>query len=115
VSEDDSKLLFSIEDLAEQLGVPVGTVRSLRATGRAPTATKVGKRLFFQRNDIDAWLKRQCELDVEMSQPWRESFMPGRIGSSVPRSTAPLPSPLSLVVKGWHARPGKETVAIGLG
>lgn len=87
----DTKLLFSIGDLAHLLGVPVGTIRNLRHRGKAPTVTKVGGRLMFQRTDVDTWLAEQREEETEDTSRWRAAHLPGRIGSSIPRSTQPYP------------------------
>jgi len=69
--------------------VSASTVRGIRASGNAPTATKVGGRLFFQPDDVDAWLAEQRENRGDTTKPWRQAFLPGRIGSGLPRSSEP--------------------------
>jgi excisionase family DNA binding protein len=48
--------LLSMEEVAELLGVPVGTVRSWRDRGRGPRAVRVGLHLRYRRSDIENWL-----------------------------------------------------------
>ncbi len=81
--------LLSVKDLAEMLGTSTGFVYGLRASGNGPVATKVGGRLLFQRADIEDWLHRQRETPGDNTQPWRGSFMPGRIGANLPRTSEP--------------------------
>src|SRR5436190_24232578 len=59
--EKDRPQLLSVDDLAELLGVTPGTVRSLRSSREAPVATKVGRRVFFDRGDVDEWLRQRRE------------------------------------------------------
>lgn len=42
--QDDRPVLLTVEGLADHLGVSVSTVRSLRASGGGPPATKIGRR-----------------------------------------------------------------------
>ncbi len=53
--------LLTIEDVAERLRVSVETVRWLRQQGRFAPAIKVGRRLMWDAQDVDAWLKAQRE------------------------------------------------------
>lgn len=81
--------LLSGRDVAELLGTSAGFVYGLRASGNGPVATKLGSRLLFQRGDVDEWLNRQRETPGDNTQPWRGSFMPGRIGANLPKSSEP--------------------------
>lgn len=53
--------LLRIEDVAEHLRVSVETVRWLRQEGRFAPAMKVGRRLLWTREDVDAWVLAQRE------------------------------------------------------
>ena len=53
--------LLTIEEVAARLRVSVLTVRWLRQEGRFVPAIKVGRRLMWDAQDIDAWLKSQRE------------------------------------------------------
>jgi excisionase family DNA binding protein len=81
--------MLSVDELAELLGVSGGSVRSLRWSGKGPIATKIGGRVLFQRNDVDAWLEQRREVSDDQTRPWRDSYVPGRIVSSVPQSSEP--------------------------
>jgi excisionase family DNA binding protein len=60
-TEGDVIELLTIEEVAACLRVPVLTVRWLRQEGRFVPAIKVGRRLMWDPQDIDAWLKAQRE------------------------------------------------------
>ena len=53
-----SKDWTSIEELAEELGVPVRTVYAWRHRGSGPRGHKIGKHVRFRRVDVEAWLER---------------------------------------------------------
>lgn len=53
-----SKDWTSIEELAEELGVPVRTVYAWRHRGIGPRGHKIGKHVRFRRVDVEAWLER---------------------------------------------------------
>ena len=57
----DMAELLTIEEVAERLRVSVPTVRWLRQEGRFVPAIKVGRRLMWDSQDVDAWLKAQRE------------------------------------------------------
>lgn len=89
-TELDGPALLSVKDLAGELGITTSAVHNLRYSGNAPVVTKLGGRIYFQRADVDQWLRRQRQTPEDNTQPWRGSFMPGRIGSNLPRSSDPL-------------------------
>jgi predicted DNA-binding transcriptional regulator AlpA len=47
--------LWSVEDVAAYLRVPVQTVYSWRAKGTGPRARRVGKYLRYRPEDVIAW------------------------------------------------------------
>jgi excisionase family DNA binding protein len=57
--ERASANLWSIEDVAEYLSVPVGTVYSRRKRRQGPKAYRVGRHLRFRSTDVEAWLEEQ--------------------------------------------------------
>ena len=58
---DEAMRLMTINEVAERLRVPVLTIRWLRQEGRFAPAIKVGRRLFWQIRDIEAWIDAQRE------------------------------------------------------
>jgi hypothetical protein len=50
--------------VAEVLRVPVLTIRWLRQEGRFAPAIKVGRRLVWDRRELDDWVDRQRESAV---------------------------------------------------
>lgn len=51
--------LISVEALSEWLGVPVGTLYKWRERGQGPRSAKLGKRLRYDRRDVDSWIESQ--------------------------------------------------------
>jgi excisionase family DNA binding protein len=102
--DSPASALLSIDDLAEYLGTSPGFIRSLRSTGKGPTVTKIGSRVFFHRSDVDAWLRDAREPDTEPTRPWRGAYLPGRVGWNVPRSSEPQTRP-------WCAGSNTEPLA----
>lgn len=48
--------LWTIQDLAEHLSVPVQTVYQWRKKGYGPTGRKVGKHIRFRSEDVERWI-----------------------------------------------------------
>ena len=51
--------LLSPDELAEYLGVPVGTVYRWNHTGDGPTRSRVGRHVRYAPADVESWLKDQ--------------------------------------------------------
>lgn len=49
-------VFYTTEELAEVLRTTPATLRYWRAVGRAPRATKVGRRVLYAERDVEAWL-----------------------------------------------------------
>ena len=56
----ETKSLWSIQDAATYLRVPVGTLYQWRHRGIGPRAFKVGRHLRYDPSDIRAWLLSQA-------------------------------------------------------
>ncbi len=50
------RVIIHIEQVAEQCGVSIPTVRTWLAKGYGPPCARLGKRLAFRQDDVDAWL-----------------------------------------------------------
>lgn len=57
----NDKELWTIDEVAEYLRIPVLTVRWLRQERRFAPAIRIGRRLVWDRHDIEAWIKAQHE------------------------------------------------------
>lgn len=55
--------LLTVEETAARLRVSVPTVRWLRQEGKLPKAYKVGRRVLWDPQDLDAWLEDQRDPD----------------------------------------------------
>ena len=53
--------LVGIEVLADELGVPIGTIYAWRHRGLGPRGYRIGKHVRFRRSDIEAWLALQAD------------------------------------------------------
>ena len=56
--------LWSVEDVACYLGVPVKTLYRWRTTGYGPAARRIGKHLRYRSADVVAWVDA---LDPEVA------------------------------------------------
>ena len=55
--------LLTPKDVAELLGVPVGTLYRWRHIGTGPKAMRVGKHLRFRLADIEEYVDLCCDLE----------------------------------------------------
>lgn len=53
--------LLTIEEVADRLRVSVLTVRWLRQEGRFAPAIKIGRRLVWDEDELDLWVRAQSE------------------------------------------------------
>jgi excisionase family DNA binding protein len=51
----------SVEELAAQVKVTVQTIYNWHAAGKTPRASKVGRRLLFNRSDVNSWIRARAE------------------------------------------------------
>jgi excisionase family DNA binding protein len=56
--------LLSIEDLAEDLGVPVATIYDWRVDGKGPCGVRVGRHVKFTVTDVLAWDSTTGEVSM---------------------------------------------------
>lgn len=52
---------LSLEDIADDLEMPLRSVRKWRDEGSGPPAHRFGKRLRFRRRDYEKWLDQHRE------------------------------------------------------
>lgn len=55
------KKIYSSKETAEYLSIPEGTLRTSRSSGLlystpAPKFKKLGKKIFYLKTDLDAWI-----------------------------------------------------------
>lgn len=53
--------LMTVDEVAAELRVPVGTFRSWRSLNRGPKSFRIGRRVVYYRADVEAWLAAQQE------------------------------------------------------
>lgn len=54
----EDRLLWP-EQVAEMLGVPIGTLANWRYQGRGPGFLKVGRHVRYRRSDVAGWIEEQ--------------------------------------------------------
>jgi excisionase family DNA binding protein len=52
---------LSPEELAQYLGVPIGTVYRWRYRHEGPRGLRVGRHVRFRRSDVEKWLEGQAD------------------------------------------------------
>ncbi len=53
--------LLSAQEVADFLGVPLGTLYQWRTKGTAPRAVKAGRYIRFRPQDVEAWCERNAD------------------------------------------------------
>ena len=56
---DSERRLWTVEDVAAFLGVPVKTIYDWRTRDYGPKGLRVGKYVRFRPEDVDAWVAEQ--------------------------------------------------------
>lgn len=51
-----SSELLTLEQFAELVNAPVNTVRFWRQTGYGPKSARIGRRVFYRRSEVEAWI-----------------------------------------------------------
>lgn len=57
----------SPEEIADELGIPVGTVYQWRYKGTGPPGYKIGRHVRYRRSDVDAWLEDRADRPRQAS------------------------------------------------
>lgn len=53
--------ILNTEETADFLRTPIATLRHWRAEGKGPHSFKIGRRVAYRRQDLDAWLDAQMK------------------------------------------------------
>jgi excisionase family DNA binding protein len=70
MSPEDSGALLTIRELADWLNVAPQTIHGWRYKGEpSPRALKLGNRLRFRRDDVEAWIAEQSEQPMHSGRP----------------------------------------------
>lgn len=48
-----------VNQASEEYGIPAATLRHWRATGRGPKSYNIGRSVYYDRADVEAWLEAQ--------------------------------------------------------
>lgn len=48
---------MTAKEVADRLGVPLPTVHGWRLRGTGPRYYRIGGRIFYREDDVDAWVK----------------------------------------------------------
>lgn len=55
--------LLSLTEAADQIRVPVSTLRYWRGRGEGPASARVGRRVVYRKADVEAWIAAQFVSD----------------------------------------------------
>lgn len=56
------------QEVSDELRVPINTLAWWRHMGRGPKWFRVGRRVLYRRDDLDAWLAEQYEIGTSESR-----------------------------------------------
>ena len=77
---DGEALLLLVKGHAEVLGNSKASIYGLRSTDKLPPVTWIGSRVYFQRADVDTWLREQRdERDITRPLARRSRAGPNRV------------------------------------
>jgi len=74
--------LLTVEEVAEWLGVPVGTIYAWRYRSTGPASYKVGRHVRFRPSDVEQW------LEAQRTEPAQPSTLRQLLGVSPARKVA---------------------------
>ena len=55
--------LLTITETADLVRAPVATLRYWRHRGTGPRSFRLGRRVLYRRDDVDAWIQRHLDGD----------------------------------------------------
>ena len=67
----EGKRMLIAEDAAQYLGLATQTLAKMRWSGESPPFFKVGRRVLYEREELDAWLaqrKRRSTSDTDSAR-----------------------------------------------
>lgn len=50
--------IITVRELSQETGTPENTLRWWRHVGQGPVSFKIGRRVVYRREDVDAWLEQ---------------------------------------------------------
>ena len=53
--------LLLMAAVSERTGVPINTLRYWRQLGQGPKSARVGRRVMYREDDVEAWINEQFE------------------------------------------------------
>lgn len=56
--------LLTMEEVSEAIRVPLATLRFWRAKGTGPKSFRMGRRVMYKREDVEAWIEAQYDAEV---------------------------------------------------
>jgi excisionase family DNA binding protein len=63
--------LASLEEVAQFLGVPMGTLYRWRSTGQGPPGYRVGRHVRYRWSDVSTWLESRRDQESVDPTPLR--------------------------------------------
>jgi predicted DNA-binding transcriptional regulator AlpA len=66
-SDRRSTKLLTAREVSRQYGLPLRTVIDLRARGQFPPAVRIGARVYWKRETLEAWINAAAEPAAAVS------------------------------------------------
>ena len=57
--------LMTLPEVAEATKIPLGTLRYWRHVGSGPKSFRMGRRVMYRKNDVDAWVEAQYTAEAK--------------------------------------------------
>ncbi|MBD5191423.1 MAG: helix-turn-helix domain-containing protein [Bacteroidales bacterium] len=75
-----AKSMLTVEDVADLTGLNIRHIYNLTSTKQIPFYRPRGKQIYFDRAEIDAWMKRNRVTPLNESESHAEVFLAKRGG-----------------------------------
>jgi len=70
MTDNNLKDYLSPKEAAEYLGISISSLNQSRTTGEGPRYAKIGRRVIYDRCDLDAWVEaRKRTFTSEIIEP----------------------------------------------
>lgn len=66
-SASTANALLTIDEAAEIVRTPVGTLRYWRYLGTGPRSFRLGRRVFYRQADVEEWINAQADAERKLA------------------------------------------------
>jgi predicted DNA-binding transcriptional regulator AlpA len=109
-------------EAAKLLGLASSTLAKLRLSGNGPVYCKLGRRVVYRREDLEAWLETRVARDTSDADARLPKSLTGQLSSSRRQSVGSAPAVMSDEAtprfersRRLRSKPRRSQVAAGVG